>query len=184
MDQRLLTIYLTKLPGLPSRLGSLRGSRVPAHLKKHKHSHVHHTRTRSSSAILIWQFDIYFWPAGFRGLSLKVTEAMGMWVTSLRIEDNSPQVINRHGNVESWTSPCVKHFHRLRAGLPFPYLWLKPVAERCLTILNTMRTGQEGINSCLKTSGASWCYTFSLTNKARSQEENWGHFRDLSSDCN
>lgn len=35
-DQRLLTKYLTKLPGLPSRLGSLRGSRVPAHLKKHK----------------------------------------------------------------------------------------------------------------------------------------------------
>lgn len=45
-DQRLLTKYLTKLPGLPSRLGSLRGSRVPAHLKKHKHSHVHQTKTR------------------------------------------------------------------------------------------------------------------------------------------
>lgn len=41
LDQRLLTKYLTKLPGLPSRLGSLRGSRVPAHLKKHKQSHVY-----------------------------------------------------------------------------------------------------------------------------------------------
>lgn len=37
-DQRLLTKYLTKLPGLPSRLGSLRGSRVPAHLKKQTQS--------------------------------------------------------------------------------------------------------------------------------------------------
>lgn len=51
-EQRLLTKYLTKLPGLPSRLGSLRGSRVPAHLKKHKHNHVHKTKTRLQSSIL------------------------------------------------------------------------------------------------------------------------------------
>lgn len=49
LDQRLLTKYLTKLPGLPSRLGSLRGSRVPAHLKKHKQSHVY---TRPKTTVL------------------------------------------------------------------------------------------------------------------------------------
>ena len=37
-----------------------------------------------------------------------------------------------------------------------------------------MRTAQEGIDSCLETSEASWRYTFSLANKARSQEENSG----------
>lgn len=49
LHQRLLTKYLTKLPGLPSRLGSLRGSRVPAHLKRHKHSHVD-TRPKPASS--------------------------------------------------------------------------------------------------------------------------------------
>lgn len=49
LHQRLLTKYLTKLPGLPSRLGSLRGSRVPAHLKRHKHSHVD-TRAKPASS--------------------------------------------------------------------------------------------------------------------------------------
>ena len=51
LDQRLLTKYLTKLPGLPSRLGSLRGSRVPAHLKKHKQTYTR-PKTGFSASIL------------------------------------------------------------------------------------------------------------------------------------
>lgn len=45
----LLTRNLTKLPGLPSRLGSLRGRRVPAHLQKQKQSHIQKNNKRGSS---------------------------------------------------------------------------------------------------------------------------------------
>lgn len=110
LDQRLLTKYLTKLPGLPSRLGSLRGSRVPAHLKKHKQSHVYTrpNRLQSCTSLVcrVQSVDALssltdrFW----RTASLNPAHWSHGNVASVAARRTIGPLITRAGNLESSTS--------------------------------------------------------------------------------